>query len=299
LLGESGEGGDGAGLRPTKTALRISRGDREVPADEQPLHRAAHSGHAVSAFEGQIQRPDGTRVDVVMSATPMFDDQGKLRGGIAALLDITERRAAEAHQQVLLYELQHRVKNIITTIGALASRMMKDSDSLEDFSSAFLGRLRAMAATHELLSHGNWTGASLRALVEAALNSHLGKDGTRVELRGPDLTLTPGAASTLGLVFYELATNATKYGSLSAEGRIGVTWNVEGSDGDGRVVMEWVESEGPPVDGPIEPGFGANFVVRSIEYELNGTAEVQPDKAGLRWLLMFPMQRNAQQRPGH
>ncbi len=299
LLGESGDGGDGAGLRPARTPLRIFRGDRELPAGEQPLHRAAHSGQAVSAFEGQIQRPDGSRVDVMMSATPMFDDQGKLRGGIAALLDITERRAAEAHQQVLLFELQHRVKNIITTIGALASRMVKDSDSLEDFSSAFLGRLRAMAATHELLSHGNWTGAGLRALVEAALQAHLGKDGTRVDLRGPDLTLTPGAASTLGLVFYELATNATKYGSLSAEGRIEVTWGVEGSDGDGRVVMEWVESDGPSVDGPIEPGFGANFVVRSIEYELNGTAQVQPDKAGLRWLLMFPLQRNAQRRPGH
>src|SRR5918994_4283583 len=299
LLGESGDGGDGAGLRPARTPIRIFHGDRELPAEEQPLHRAVHSGHAASAFEVQLQRADGSRVEVMMSATPMFDDQGKARGGIAAVLDITERRAAEAHQQVLLYELQHRVKNIITTIGALASRMVKDSDSLEEFSSAFLGRLRAMAVTHELLSHGNWTGASLRALIEAALQSHLGKHGNRADLRGPDLTLTPGAASTLGLVFYELATNATKYGSLSAEGRIGVTWRVEGSDGDGRVIMEWVESEGPPVDGAIEPGFGANFVVRSIEYELNGTAQMQPDKAGLRWLLTFPLQRNAQQRPGH
>ena len=155
-----------------------------------------------------------------------------------------------------------------------------------------------MAATHELLSHGNWTGASLRALVEAALNSHLGKDGTRVELRGPDLTLTPGAASTLGLVFYELATNATKYGSLSDDGRIAVNWQVQGSDADGKVVIEWIESDGPPVTGPIEPGFGANFVVRSIEYELNGTAQVQPEKDGVRWFLMFPLQRNAQRRPG-
>ena len=129
----------------------------------------------------------------MMSATPMFDDQGKVRGGIAAILDITERRVAEAHQRVLLYELQHRVKNIITTIGALASRMMKDSRSLEEFSLAFLGRLRAMATTHELLSHGNWTGASLRALIEAALQAHLGHDRTTVALRGPDLTLTPSA----------------------------------------------------------------------------------------------------------
>jgi two-component sensor histidine kinase len=101
------------------------------------------------------------------------------------------------------------------------------------------------------------------------------------------------------LVFYELATNATKYGSLSADGRIGVTWRVEPSEAGSSVAIDWIESDGPPVDGPIEPGFGTNFVVRSIEYELNGTAHVQPDKGGLRWLLTFPMQRNAQQRPVH
>ena len=243
-------------------------------------------------------RADGRRISVMMSATPMFDDQGKVRGGIAAILDISERRVAEAHQQVLLYELQHRVKNIITTIGALASRMMKDSRSLEEFSSAFLGRLRAMAATHELLSHGNWTGASLRALIEAALQSHLGHDGTTVALRGPDLTLTPGAASTLGLVFYELATNATKYGSLSADGQVAVAWRVDGPPELGSVVIDWIESDGPPVNGPIEPGFGTSFVTRSIEYELNGTAEVQPDKGGLRWVISFPLQRNVQRRTG-
>ena len=154
-------------------------GERELGPSEQPLYRAAHSGQCRAGLRGR--RPCGPTAggsSVMMSATPMFDDQGKVRGGIAAILDISERRVAEAHQQVLLYELQHRVKNIITTIGALASRMMKDSRSLEEFSPAFLGRLRAMAATHELLSHGNWTGASLRALIEAALQSHLGNDGT-------------------------------------------------------------------------------------------------------------------------
>ena len=145
LLGESGEGGDGAGLRPAEDgAAHLPGRPRAAGPSEQPLHRAAHSGQAVSAFEAEIQRADGRRVDVMMSATPMFDDQGKVRGGIAAILDISERRAAEAHQQVLLYELQHRVKNIITTIGALASRMMKDSRSLEDFSP----RLPRPAARH-------------------------------------------------------------------------------------------------------------------------------------------------------
>src|SRR5262249_8430441 len=206
------------------------------------------SGQTVAAFEAHIQRNDGTRFEAMMSATPLLNDNGKSRGAIAAILDITERRAAEAHQQILLHELQHRVKNIITTIGALASRMIKDSESLEDFSHAFLGRLRAMAATHELLSRGNWTGASLQALAGAALQTHLGKDGRPTDMRGPELLLTPNTAATLGLVFYELATNATKYGSLSADGRVEIAWRVEPTPAGDHAVVEWVEAGGPALD---------------------------------------------------
>lgn len=296
LLGESGEGGDGAGIRPATTALRVFQGERELQPDEQPLQRAAQSGQAVAAFEAHILRSDGTRFEAMMSATPLLDDHGKARGAIAAILDITERRAAEAHQQVLLHELQHRVKNIITTISALASRMMKDSSSLDDFGGAFLGRLRAMATTHELLSHGNWTGARLRALFEAVLQSQLGKDNRQVDVHGPDLVLTPAAASTLGLVFYELATNATKYGSLSGDrGRVKVAWRIDEA-APPSVVIDWMEIDGPPVKAPIEPGFGLGFVTRSIEYELGGTAEAQPGGAGLRWTITFRLERNVQQR---
>ncbi|SEP50756.1 two-component system, chemotaxis family, CheB/CheR fusion protein [Rhodospirillales bacterium URHD0017] len=296
LLGESADGGDGAGLRPAPAALRVFQGERELRPEQQPLYRAAHSGEAVPAFAAHILRTNGAKVEVMMSATPMLDAQGKVRGGIVAILDITERRAAEAHQQILLHELQHRVKNIITTIAALASRMMKDSASLDDFSPAFLGRLRAMAATHELLSHGNWTGARLRALIEGALQSHLGKESTAVTLVGPDLILTPGAASTLGLVFYELATNATKYGSLSGDGRVAIAWRVDPATSGDTVVIDWDESGGPPVNGPIEEGFGTGFVKRSIEYEMSGTATLQLNGAGLRWTMAFPLQRNVQQK---
>jgi two-component system CheB/CheR fusion protein len=297
LLGEEANKG-GAGLRPIKAALRIFQGDRELAENEHPLQLAVQSGQSVPGLECQLLRSDGQRVDVMLSATPLFDEKGQASGAIAALLDISERRAAEAHQQILLHELQHRVKNIITTIGALASRMMKDSATLEEFAPAFLGRLRAMAATHELLSHGNWTGASLSALIGSALQAHLGKDGTAVTLGGPDLTLTPAAASTLGMVFYELATNATKYGSLSQDGRVGVTWRVEREAAGDAVMVDWTEIDGPPVEGPIEEGFGTGFVKRSIEYELGGTASLQPGVAGLRWTISFPLQRNVQPRAG-
>jgi two-component system CheB/CheR fusion protein len=216
-----------------------------------------------------------------------------VRGAIAAIVDISERKAAEAHQQVLLYELQHRVKNIITTIGALASRMMKGSTSLEDFSEAFLGRLRAMASTHELLSRTNWTGASLRALVATALQGHVEKDSGDVAIDGADVRLTPNAATTLGMVFYELGTNAAKYGSLSKRGgRVDVAWRPV--DSTGNLAINWTESDGPTVKVPLGDGFGMVFVKRSVEFELQGKATVEASSRGVRWSLEFPAKDNIQ-----
>jgi two-component system CheB/CheR fusion protein len=295
LVGQSG-GSETDGPRLLTDSLRLFQGDRELSQAEHPLYRAARSGEAVSGFEGQIACADGRRVDVMISATALFSEAGEVRGGIAAILDISERRAAEAHQQILLHELQHRVKNVITTIGALTTRMLKISPSLEDFSIAFLGRLRAMADTHELLSRGNWTGARLRALIEAALGPQVGDDNPAVGLNGADLMLAPATASTLGLVFYELATNATKYGSLSETGgRVDVAWRTESSDGD-RLVLIWAESGGPAPISPLKDGFGTAFVKRVVEYELGGSADLQLAPDGVRWRLTFPLDGNVQSR---
>ncbi|MGE0577733.1 chemotaxis protein CheB [Reyranella sp.] len=297
LIGEGG-GSEAGGPRLLTGSLRLFQGERELAESEQPLYRAARSGEAVSGFEGQILRADGSRADVLISATALLGESGEVSGGIAAILDISERRAAEARQQILLYELQHRVKNIITTIGALATRMLKESPSLEAFTTAFLGRLRAMADTHELLSRGNWTGARLRALIEAALGPELGRGNPAVGLNGDDLLLAPGTASTLGLVLYELATNAQKYGSPSGSGgRVDISWNIDVSDKDkAKVVLVWAEIGGPPLASPIKEGFGTGFVKRTVEYELDGTAELQLGSDGLRWRIAFPFDGNVQSR---
>jgi two-component system CheB/CheR fusion protein len=294
LLGESGEGSDGAGLRLVTVALRFFEGERELEPAENPLQRVARSGEPTTGFEGKLLRADGSRVDVMMSATPLSDEAGKLRGGIAVLLDISQRKAAEDHQQVLLYELQHRVKNILATIGALATRMLSGGGSLEDFSSAFLGRLRAMATTHDLLSRTNWTGADLQQLVETVLRGQSPAPGA-VAVTGPEVVLTPNTASTLGMVLYELATNAAKYGALSeAKGRIEVSWRlIRSADGD-RLALDWREIDGPPPPGSIAEGFGTGFIRRSVEYELQGMAAMEPAPNGLRWVLEFPLEGNVQ-----
>jgi len=287
LLGEPG----GEGIEPRRVVrLRLFEGGRELGQAEQPLERAVRHGDSVLSFEGQVLRADGTRIDVMMSAAPLFEENGKVRGGIAVLLDISERKRSEAQQQVLLYELQHRVKNILATVTVLAGRMLRERKLPAEFAEAFLGRLRAMAATHELLSQSNWMGTDLRELVETTLRGYSTAGGVLVD--GPAVQLSPAAAATMGMMLYELATNAAKYGALSADGgRIEIGWRIVDRD---LVVFTWDERGGRSSPEAPREGFGVRFVKRAVSYELQGTAEVQPSAHGMRWKLEFPLKGNTQ-----
>jgi len=293
MLGESVESRKSDGLRPLARPLRLFAGDRELPSEQQPVQAAARTAKFLPNFEGQLLRADGQRLDVMINSAPLLGDDGKVRGGIAAIVDISERKDAEARQQVLLYELQHRVKNIIATISALATRTFRTDVPVEQIADAFLGRLRGMATTHDLLARANWHGASLRELIEGALGSHALPDGSNVGMKGPDVMMAPNPAATLGMVFYELATNAVKYGSLSTPGgRVDVSWQVAAAAPANRVTLIWAESGGKPIGEMGKPGFGTRFVARSIEYELQGRAEMEPAAAGIRWKLEFPIHQN-------
>jgi two-component system CheB/CheR fusion protein len=290
LLGEGSRSETGTGPRKLDQSIRLFQADRELATDEQPLQLATRLGRTVSNFEAVLLRPDGERRDVMITATPLLDEAGKVRGGIAAVVDISERKHAEARQQVLLHELQHRVKNLIATIIALAMRTLRRDVPAQDFVEAFQGRLRGMAATHEVLSRGNWQGAALDELVATALRSYIGRDARNVQISGPKLLMAPNAAATLGMVFYELATNAAKYGALAVpDGKVAVSWQVGGVPPNARVTLVWSEETGQSLAAASASGFGVNFVKRSVEYEMEGTAEMQPTADGMRWTLEFPI----------
>jgi two-component system CheB/CheR fusion protein len=154
-----------------------------------------------------------------------------------------------------------------------------------------------MAATHELLSRANWRGAPLAELVETALRGHVALDSAAIAVKGPDVLMTPSAAATLGMVLYELATNAVKYGALShPAGHLAVSWRLEGSLPADRVTLTWTESGGTTPPKELAGGFGVNFVKRSFEYEMQGTAGMEPIDGGLRWTLQFPISQNVQNR---
>ena len=237
------------GPRDLAVPYRLFDHDRELPFWEQPLQRAAFTGQAVPAVEGRLMRSDRTSLDVLMSAEPLFDEDGRPRGAVAAIVDISDRKELEAHQKRLLHELQHRVKNILANVTSLVSRMIASSASVEECGAALQGRLIVMGRVHELLSQGVWQSVSLNLLVLAILEPYLNSRNDNVMISGPDVALPPNVATTLGMALHELATNAAKYGAHSVPaGRIEISWQTGGKAGAERLEIAWIERNGPRIE---------------------------------------------------
>ena len=203
-----------------------------------------------------------------------------------------ERSRARAQQDLLMAELDHRVKNTLANIQALVRHTRSGAGSLEGFVHDFDRRIRAMAVAHSLLTTSRWEGADLRALVEEELRPYRtgtgGKGGDRASIAGPELRLRPKAALALSLALHELATNAAKYGALSSpDGHVFVSWIVRREE----AVLDWVESGGPPVAPPRRRGFGSTVVERGLSYELGGRSTLNFDPAGLRCVVTIPLRQ--------
>ncbi|UYY59731.1 response regulator [Sphingomonas sp. S2-65] len=211
------------------------------------------------------------------------DASGKLSSINVQILDVSERRRAEETQKLLIGELNHRVKNTLASVQAIATQTLRHAAAPAEFAPTFIGRIHALARAHSLLSSATWQGASLRELVNGQLQ--LGTiDESRLTVEGPDVDLPPEMALHLALVIHELATNANKYGALSTpEGRLSFTWQIT-PDG---LALEWVEQGGPPVEPPSRRGFGTALIQRSIQAE-GGTAEPAYLPEGLRWHFTLP-----------
>jgi two-component system CheB/CheR fusion protein len=287
------------GLTVASPSFRLFEDDQELPRDSHPLEQAARRGATVSSWQGRLEPENGDSTPVMISATPLFAESGAVRGAVAAIVDISRHKQAEDQQQLLLAELQHRVKNILTTIGSLAMRL-SDGRSVEAFNDAFLSRLGAMSRMHDLLASENWNGISLRSLLEMALEPYATADKGNVSLEGPEIRMGASAATALGMIFHELATNAAKYGALSAaNGRIKARWGtLAGEPGNQQSLqLRWVEHDGPPVDDSRSAGFGTSFLIRSVEYELTGKANLELSPEGLRCCITFPVAGNIEEIP--
>lgn len=204
--------------------------------------------------------------------------------------DISEQRDNERRQEVLLAELQHRVKNILASIQAIARMTHQRSTNLEEFWGSFQGRLLALAGTQELLTRAKLEKVSIAELVERELAAQ-GARGQDYRLDGPEVPLTAKAAQNLALAFHELTTNVTKHGALGRPGgRVEVKWQLN----DGHIHLEWIEHGGLTVIKPTRRGFGLGLIEKAIPYQLRGTTRMDFRPDGLHFQLDFAARGNLQ-----
>ena len=202
---------------------------------------------------------------------------------------MTGRKRAEERQRLLLAELDHRVKNTLATVSSVISQTAVGSTSVAvaNFIKALDGRLRSMATTHELLSFGRWQGVSLTELVRQELAPYATHHNTKIS--GPEVVLCPEAGQAVAMVLHELATNAAKYGALSArQGRVSIRWDRRLNGHPLHLVLVWEESGGPPVVAPGKASFGTSTIRDLIPYEFGGSVDLAFVPAGVRCRLELP-----------
>ena len=231
-------------------------------------------------LERRLQSAD-EKFHFLLRMMPYRTAGGSVAGIVLTFVDVTSVTRAEAHQQTLIAELNHRVKNMLGIVLAIAEQTLKASPSLDQFRLAYISRLQAMARSFELLSSANWTEALLTDLTRAELAPF---DLQRIQVMGPEVRLKPTQALSIGMILHELATNAAKYGALSTvEGRVMLEWNLDSAGGNGQIVLDWREENGPKIaDEPNRRrGFGLKLVEREARYNLGGAAEIKFASEGL------------------
>ena len=205
------------------------------------------------------------------------------------MLDITERKKAEERQSLLMGELDHRVKNMLSNVSAIARLSSQRATSVDAFVNALDGRIQAMSRAHTLVRRVSWGGANLHALVSEAMAAFRSRAGTNIEVSGDPVYVVPELTQSLALIIHELATNAVKYGALSTpEGTVRISWSKSGGPA-GRLRFLWQERGGPTTSSPTQNGFGLT-VLNSAAQDLGATASCNFDTAGLVYTLEGPFE---------
>ncbi len=221
---------------------------------------------------------------------PVINEQEQCEFAGAVVLDITERKQREDHIHYLLRELTHRSKNIMAIVQAMARQTVAEALSARDFEEKFSARLQGFAHSHDLLLKENWQGVAVDELVRSQLGAFAELVGTRIEIKGPNVLLTPEATQNLGLALHELSINAAKYGALStSEGSVLVHWSTFATDeGEPQFLLSWSEMNGPEVKPPRHKGFGQLVLERMLPRALEGDVRLDFAESGVKWSVTMP-----------
>jgi PAS domain S-box-containing protein len=240
-----------------------------------------------SATEFRIRRGDGEVRWVETLGLAYFEGAGHERRAVSfvgTLQDVTERKARQEKEHLLMREINHRAKNMLSVVDAIAHQTATRNP--EDFVERFSERIQALSANQDLLVRNEWNGVGIGDLVRAQVALFADLIGSRIEVHGPKLRLRAAAAQAIGLALHELATNAGKYGALStATGRVDVRWGTS----DDTFTMSWTEREGPPVSAPKRRGFGTIVMEAMTERSVDGKVDVDYAPSGLTWRLTCPV----------
>jgi two-component system, chemotaxis family, CheB/CheR fusion protein len=235
-------------------------------------------------IDHRVHRKDAT-AHYLMRILPYRGRNNIIEGVLVTFVNVTNIVEAEAHQRTLVEELNHRVRNMLTVVGAIANQTLARSESPANFAKTFLGRLHSMGKSYALVSRENWGDIVLSDILASELEGHIESKSERVKIRGPDVAFPPSKALALGLVFHELTTNAVKYGALAkSNGRVSVTWKIE----KGRLVINWLERDGAKIGKPKRTGFGTELIERELKSALGAKVTFDYAAEGLEVQISIP-----------
>jgi two-component system CheB/CheR fusion protein len=217
------------------------------------------------SWSGELRHKTKDGRELTVESRIILETVGGQQLALESTRDVTERKAWETQQKLLLGELTHRVKNTLTVVQSIAHQTRRFSKSYEEFTDSLDGRIAALAAAHSLLVDSDWRGADLATLARRQFEPHVGGNPDRVRITGERLFLPAELATPFGLVFHELATNAAKYGSFSRRaGTVDLNWSLQTQNGQPVLTVIWRERGGPKTTEPKTKGFGSQLIERAI-----------------------------------
>lgn len=249
---------------------------------------ASHSDHSSEVL---YRRKDGSEFWAAMFVSPVKDGTGKTVQHFASFVDLTKHKEEQAHSKMLIEELNHRVKNTLSTVQSIVWQALRMDSDAKTIQQAIESRLQALSRSHDLLTRQNWKDTGLFEVISDALEP-FGMTGRRAEhiaITGSNVLFPPKIALALSIAFHELATNAVKYGAFSNEtGSVSIDWETRETTEGRRLLLRWQEKNGPLVAQPLRRGFGSRMIETGLSQAVGGTVHLEYPAEGLLCVMNFP-----------